>query len=73
MTPSSHRLDVSAIYIKKHRKITSILTLGIYNLYSHESPFVIYFEDDPSKLSGTRAVQQSLFGILPSISYTLKF
>ena len=73
MTPSSHRLDVSARYIKEGRKFTSIVSFGIYNLYSHQSPFVIYFEDDPTKPSGTRAVQQSLFSILPSISYTLKF
>ena len=73
ITPSSHRLDVSARYVKMGKKFTSIVSLGIYNLYAHQSPFVIYFEDDPTKDSGTRAVQQSLFSILPSISYTLKF
>lgn len=73
MTPPSHRLDVSARYVKKGRRFTSIVAFGVYNLYSHQSPFIIYFEDDPSKPSGTRAVQRSLFGILPSISYTLKF
>lgn len=73
MTPPSHRLDVSARYIKEGKKFTSIVSYGIYNLYAHESPFIIYFEDDPSKPSGTRAVQRSLFSILPSVSYTLKF
>lgn len=73
ITPPSHRLDVSARYVRQGRKFTSIVAFGIYNLYSHQSPFVIYFEDDPTKPSGTRAVQRSLFGILPSISYTLKF
>ena len=73
MTPPSHRLDVSARYLKKSKKFTNIVSFGIYNLYAHQSPFVIYFEDDPSKPTGTRAVQQSLFSILPSISYTLKF
>ena len=73
ITPSSHRLDVSARYVKAGKKFTSIVSFGIYNLYAHQSPFVIYFEDDPTKDSGTRAVQQSLFSILPSISYTLKF
>lgn len=73
ITPSSHRLDVSARYVKMGKKFTSIVSFGIYNLYAHQSPFVIYFEDDPTKDSGTRAVQQSLFSILPSISYTLKF
>ena len=73
MTPASHRLDVSATYTKSGRKSTSIVTFGFFNAYNHYSPFVIYFEDDPSKPSGTRAVQQSLFGIVPSVSYTLKF
>ncbi|MCH5230003.1 MAG: TonB-dependent receptor plug domain-containing protein [Muribaculaceae bacterium] len=72
-TPSSHHLDISARYIKIGKRFTSILSFGVYNVYSHQSPFVIYFEDDPTKPSGTRAVQQSLFPILPSVSYTLKF
>ena len=72
-TPPSHRLDLSVSYTLKGRKVTSVFTVGIYNAYAYQSPFVIYFEDDSTKPSGTRAVQQSLFGILPSISYTLKF
>lgn len=73
ITPSSHRLDISATYTRKGKRATSIWSFGIYNAYAHYSPFVIYFEDDPSKPSGTRAVQQSLFGIVPSVSYTIKF
>lgn len=72
-TPASHRLDLSATYTRRGRKTTSIWSFGIYNAYSYQSPFVIYFEDDSSRPSGTRAVQQSLFGILPSVSYTIKF
>ena len=72
-TPLSHRLDLSATYTRVGRKATSIWAFGVYNTYAHQSPFVIYFEDDPSKPSGTRAVQQSLFSILPSVSYTIKF
>lgn len=72
-TPSSHRLDLSANYTRVGLHFTSIWSFGIFNAYCHYSPFVTYFEDDPSKESGTRAVQQSLFGIVPSISYTLKF
>ena len=73
MTPATHRLDLSATYTKVGRKTTSILSFGFFNAYAHYSPFVIYFEDDPTKPSGTKAVQQSLFGIVPSISYTIKF
>ena len=73
MTPSSHRLDLSATWTRAGEKTTTIWSFGIYNAYSHYSPFVIYFEDDDTKPSGTRAVQQSLFGIVPSVSYTIKF
>ncbi|MDE7119426.1 MAG: outer membrane beta-barrel protein, partial [Muribaculaceae bacterium] len=73
MTPPSHRLDVSATYTRVGRRCTSIWSFGVFNAYAHYSPFVIYFEDDASKPSGTRAVQQSLFGIVPSVSYTIKF
>ena len=72
LTPSSHRLDLSATYTRRGKHMTSIWSFGIYNAYAYYSPFVIYFEDDASKSSGTRAVQQSLFGIVPSISYTVK-
>ncbi len=72
-TPATHHLDVSATYRKSGRHFTQEVTVGLYNLYNHYNPYVIYFEDDASKPSGTRAVQQSLYGIIPSVSYTLKF
>lgn len=72
-TPSSHRLDLSATYTRRGRRFTTQWAFGIYNAYCHYSPFMVYFEDDPTKPSGTRAVQQSLYGFVPSVSYTLKF
>lgn len=72
-TPATHHLDVTANYVKSSGKITHELSFGFYNIYGHYNPYAIYFEDDDSKPSGTRAVQQSLYGIIPSISYTLKF
>lgn len=72
-TPDSHHLDISANYKKVGKKIAHEVSFGFYNVYNHYNPYVIYFEDDDTKPSGTRAVQQSLYGIIPSISYTLKF
>ncbi|MBD5213895.1 MAG: TonB-dependent receptor plug domain-containing protein [Bacteroidales bacterium] len=72
-TPPTHRLDLSATYTRTGRRVTSIWTFGLFNAYAYYSPFVVYFEDDPDKPSGTRAVQRSLFGIVPSVSYTIKF
>lgn len=72
-TPATHRLDISANYRHVGKKLTYEWSIGIYNLYNHYNPYMIYFEDCPDKPSGTRAVQYSMYGIVPSVSYTLKF
>lgn len=73
MTPAVHRLDLSATYTHKGPRFTYQWAFGIYNAYCRYNPYIIYFEDDPSKPSGTRAVQQSMYGLVPSVSYTLQF
>lgn len=73
MTPPTHRLDLSARYTHTGRKFTYEWAFGIYNTYCRYNPFVVYFEDDATKPSGTRAVLQAMYGIVPSVSYTLKF
>ncbi len=72
-TPPTHRLDISATYTHTGRKLTYQWAFGLYNAYNRMNPFAVYFEDAPERPSGTRAVQQALYGILPSVSYTLKF
>lgn len=72
-TPSTHRLDLSAVYTRVGKHFTTQWSFGIYNAYCRYNPYVIYFEDDPSKPSGTKAVQQALFGLIPSVSYSLTF
>ncbi len=73
LTPSTHRLDISARYEHRGKKFTYLWDFGIYNTYCRYNPYVVYFEDDPSKPSGTRAVVRAMFGLVPSVSYTLKF
>ena len=72
-TPCTHRLDLSATYTHHGKRLTSQVDFGFYNVYSRLNPYIVYFEDDPDSPSGTRAVMQALFGLLPSSSYTLKF
>ena len=72
-TPPVHRLDLSAIYTKKGKRFTTQWAFGLYNAYCRYNPYVIYFEDDPSNPSGTRAIQQALFGLVPFASYTIEF
>lgn len=72
-TPPTHHLDLSATYIHTGKKMTYEWAFGIYNLYNRYNPYIIYFVDDDTKPSGTAAMQRSLYGIVPSVSYTLKF
>lgn len=72
-TPPTHRLDLSATYTHTGKKLTYQWAFGLYNAYNRMNPFAVYFEEAPEHPAGTRAVQQSLYGILPSVSYTLTF
>jgi hypothetical protein len=71
-----HRLDFSASYKAPTKlfkqKFTSELVLGIYNIYSHQNPYFVYFQVDPITHQ-PKARQVSLLPIVPSISYNFKF
>lgn len=71
--PDYHRLDVSAKWSKRSGK-RSIRewVFGIYNLYNRYNPYLISFEDGDSG-KRTKAVQYSLFGIVPSVSFNYKW
>ena len=71
--PPTHRLDLSATYTRKGTRFTYEWAFGIYNAYCRYNPYVVYFRDDPDKPSGTQAVQQAMYGLVPSVSYTLSF
>ncbi len=71
--PAYHRLDIGATYTKELSRATRIWTFGLYNAYGRYNPFTIHFEDDDKKPSGSKAVLTALFGIVPSVSFTLKF
>lgn len=71
--PASHRLDMSATYTKKYRRTTHIWSFGVYNAYCHYNPFSIRFVNDNNAPTGTKVEQTSLFGIVPSVSFTVKY
>nr|WP_317130244.1 TonB-dependent receptor [Pedobacter duraquae] len=72
--PPTHRLDLGAtLEGKMHKRFHSSWTFGLYNAYNHKNPYVINFQnrkDDPTR---TEAVQTSLFGVIPSVTYNFKF
>ena len=75
--PAYHRADLSVTYKgKPHKHFQGSWNLSIYNLYSRQNPFYIYFDDSGSIADGTFRVvakQVSLFPILPTITYNFKF
>jgi hypothetical protein len=67
--PLYHRLDVSVTRTTRRGE----LQLGIYNLYNHHNAQSMAFRQVANRPQQTEAVQLSIFGVLPSISYTWHF
>lgn len=72
--PAYHRLDLGATYTKITKKgRESSWTFSIYNAYNRYNPFTIQFQQAENNPQQTEAIQTSLFGIVPSITYNFKF
>lgn len=72
-TRNYHRLDLGLQYIKNGKYGVSTIDFSVYNVYNQQNPF--YHTIDQVSETDTRRVlkQQSLFGIIPSLSYNFKF
>lgn len=74
-----HRLDFAATYTPTHKtnsKYTSNWVFSIYNVYSRMNPYFIYYDQTGSAATGdlkVTAKQVSLFPIIPSITWNVKF
>lgn len=71
--PAYHRLDISFTNTKQVGRCTRQWSFGLYNAYNRYNPYIITFENDDTKPSGTKTMQYSLFGIIPSVSFNFKF
>lgn len=77
--PPYHRLDLAAILTPKkneRRKWKSEWVFSVYNAYNRKNPYFIYFDQTGSPFNGTleiSAKQVSLFPIIPSITWNVKF
>jgi hypothetical protein len=69
---SYHRLDLAFVFEKKIKLGKSILNISLFNLYNRKNPYY-YFIDYGSDETGLSLYKQSLFPIMPSISYSLEF
>ena len=72
--PNYHRMDINLTLTpeKKNKKIESSWVFGIYNLYDRDNASSIIFRRNNETLKN-EAVQISIFGIIPSVTYNFKF
>jgi hypothetical protein len=73
--PNYHRLDISLTLISaknKKRIFKSEWVFGFYNIYDRDNANSISFKQNDKTLKN-EAIQLSIFGIVPSITYNFKF
>lgn len=73
--PTYHRLDISATLTpvkNKNRKWQGEWVFGIYNLYGRQNAASISFSQNNETMRN-EAVQTSIFGMVPSVTYNFKF
>lgn len=74
-----HRLDLSATYTPSRnqtRKLNASWVFSVYNAYNRKNPYFYYFDQTGSAYAGTlevQAKQVSLFPVIPSVTYNMKF
>lgn len=70
-----HRWDLSLTYVIKDKKWYSDINFSIYNVYSRQNPYFLFYDVSGSTSSGdlnVKAKQVSLFPVLPSITWNFK-
>ncbi|MCG9910969.1 MAG: TonB-dependent receptor [Flavobacteriales bacterium] len=76
--PAYHRLDLSVTYVtsKPEKKFKSSLTMSVYNVYSRQNPYFIYYDREGNLADGTfqlKAKQVSLFPVIPALTWNFKY
>jgi hypothetical protein len=77
--PDYHRIDLSATYTPKpdsEGRFASSWNFSLYNAYSRQNPFFIYYAFDSDTNAGTAeasAFQVSLFPVIPSVTWNFKW
>jgi outer membrane receptor for ferrienterochelin and colicin len=77
--PAYHRLDLSMNYVpnkKPEKRFKSEYNVSIYNVYSRQNTYFIYYKIEGDLVSGnltTKAIRVSIFPIIPSFTWNFKF
>lgn len=70
-----HRLDFAIQFHKELKNRTRTWEIGLYNAYNRKNPFFYYTESysDNNYTETTKLKQVSIFPIIPSVTYSVKF
>lgn len=72
--PYTSRLDLSAtLKTTETKKYRASWSFGLYNALNRKNPYSISFRDSKTNPGQTEAVQTSLFGVIPSVTYNFQF
>ncbi len=77
--PSYHRLDLSATLTPKkneNRKLKTEWVFSLYNAYSRQNPYFIYYDQTGNPADGSlnvQAKQVSIFPVIPAVTWNFKF
>ncbi|OCX54782.1 collagen-binding protein [Mucilaginibacter sp. PPCGB 2223] len=72
--PADSRLDLGVtLEGKQHKRYHSSWNFSIYNAFDRMNPYSVVFQDSAGKPSHTEAVETSLFGIIPAVTWNFKF
>jgi hypothetical protein len=72
--PVDSRLDIGAtLEGKPHKSYHSNWTFSVYNAYNRKNPYSVIFHDSAGNPPHTEAVETSLFGVIPSVTWNFKF
>jgi TonB-dependent Receptor Plug Domain/CarboxypepD_reg-like domain len=71
---SFHKLDIGINFRKEKKWGERTWSFSIYNVYNRQNPLYYYYDTPSNKPSSNlRLYQQSLFPIIPSVSYNFRF
>ncbi len=66
-----HRFDLGINFHKKKKRYQRTWNLSVYNLYNRQNPFFVYLAQNDNNENVARQV--SLFPVIPTITYSIKF
>lgn len=69
--PAYHRMDISATFTNTSGKWEKSWNISVYNVYNRKNPFYLFFDHNEDNVRVLK--QLSLFPIIPSVSYNIKF